>query len=82
MLHAFTARLDEVDAVLQRGVHRVRGFTGKTGEIVDASQPVTFLLQVTTTAAIAAGIKLAAVRTIHKIDIVQYQQSRIRECFK
>lgn len=57
MLHLFIKRLNQVDAVQQRGVDRVRRFAGKISEIVKATQPVTFLFQATAATAITGRIK-------------------------
>lgn len=57
MLHLFIKRLNQVDAVQQRGVDRVRGFAGEISEIVKATQPVTFLFQATAATAITGRIK-------------------------
>jgi len=82
MLHADTACLDQIDAVLQRRVHCVGGLTRKISEIVQAGQPVTFLSQVAVVAAIAGAIEKPVVQATLATDIFQYQQSWIRKCLK
>ena len=78
MLHLFIMRLNQADAVQQRGVNRVRRFACKISEIVKAPQPVTFLFQATTATAIGGRIKKSVLRTILDSDIIQYKQSRVR----
>jgi hypothetical protein len=78
MLHLFITRLNQVDAVQQRGVNRMRRFVCKISEVVNATQPLTFLSQATAATAIAGRIKKSVLRTILDTYIFQYKQSRIR----
>lgn len=77
MLQTFSTRLDQFDAVQQRGVKGMDRFVCKISEIVQTSQPVTILPQVTVATAIAGSIKKAVLRTIPETDIFQYKQSWI-----
>jgi hypothetical protein len=78
LLRFLVSRLDQVDAVQQRRVHRIGGLVREIGEAVETAQPVAFLPQVTVVAAIAGRIKQALMWTVLKIDTVQYKQSWIR----
>jgi hypothetical protein len=65
--------LDQVDAVQQRRVHRIRRSVREIGEAIETAQPVAFLSQAAVVAAIAGRIKKALVWTVLKIDAVQYK---------
>jgi hypothetical protein len=82
VLHSLIARIDQLNAIQQRGVHRVRRFARKIGKLVKAAQPVTFLLQTAVVAALAGTIKQLVMRTTVKTDFLQYQQAWIGQCLK
>ncbi len=77
MLQTFSTRLDQFDAVQQRGVDGMDRFVCQISEVVQTAQPVTVLAQVTVATAIAGSIKKAVLWTILETDIFQYKQSWI-----
>jgi hypothetical protein len=78
MLHTFAIFLNQAETEQQRGVNRVRWFSGETRKFVKAAQPVAFLSQVTVMTAITGRLKKTVVRAVFEIDILQYTSSWIR----
>jgi hypothetical protein len=69
----FNMRLNQIDAVQQRGVDRMDGFPREISEVVQEAQPVTFLSHFTVATAFAGSVEISVAWTIFGIDVFQYK---------
>ena len=73
LLYFLASRLDQVNAVQQRSIHRIRRPVREITEAIETTQPVAFLSQATVVAVIAGRIKNAFMWTVLTIDTVHYK---------